>query len=63
VGLVFKLAGAVRYEHPRLAIGQENGAPLVSIRWLAGYWTVFAGEQPLVSCVDFTSAYRLVMCA
>jgi hypothetical protein len=32
----------------------------MSIRWLNGYWTIYAGERPIISCVSFKRAKELL---
>lgn len=32
----------------------------MSIRMHQGYWTIFVREQPVISCVDFQSAWTQV---
>jgi hypothetical protein len=32
----------------------------MSIRKHLGYWTIFSGKQPVMTCVSFESAWSLV---
>lgn len=32
----------------------------MSIRMHKGYWTIFSGDKPIVSCVSFEYAWRVV---
>jgi hypothetical protein len=32
----------------------------MSIRKLNGYWTIYSGNQPVMSCVSFERAWLLV---
>lgn len=32
----------------------------ISIRYVNGYWTIFSGPQPIISCASYERAVELV---
>lgn len=39
---------------------REQQVRQISIRYVNGYWTIFSGPQPIISCASYERAVELV---